>query len=144
MEQSEKITIDPKIVKFIKKNHVAALAVQNDNSIWCFNCFYTFYNDDPHIIFLSQANTLHAKLMSQNPHVSGTISAQTKTIAAIQGIQFTGLAVYSQDDRLRAVYNKRFPFAAVIEAEMWTVRLDKIKYTSSIITFGSKIYWERQ
>jgi uncharacterized protein YhbP (UPF0306 family) len=135
--------LEKKIIKFIKKNHVAAIAAQNDTGTWCFNAFYAFDEDDPHIIFLSTHDTLHADLMTQNPHVSGTISGQPKLVAAIQGIQFTGFAFPSEDKHLRTLYNKRFPFAIVINAPMWAIRIDKIKYTSNITTFGSKIYWER-
>lgn len=135
--------MDSKIEKFIKKNHVAALSIQHDDGTWCCNCFYAFHDEDPHIVFLSHGDTLHAKLMTKNPKISGAIAGQTKTIASIQGIQFTGLASFSQDQAMRKVYNKRFPFAALVEASMWVIRLDTIKYTSNIIKFGNKLYWSR-
>jgi uncharacterized protein YhbP (UPF0306 family) len=131
-----------KIASFIKKNHVASLSMQDGDGTWSFNCFYAVH-EIGHLIFLSQDDTMHARLMKENAKISGTIARQSRTVAAIQGVQFAGVATISHDKTIRGIYNRRFPFATAIEAELWIVQLDRVKYTSNLIAFGSKISWER-
>jgi uncharacterized protein YhbP (UPF0306 family) len=127
------------IIKFLKRNHIASIATQD----WSFSCFYAYYEADPHLLFLSDNNTAHAQLLLQNPRVSGTIAKHTRTVAHIQGVQLVGEAFIADDSALRSIYNKRFPFAAISAATLWAVRLDLVKYTSNIVTFGKKIEWRR-
>jgi len=131
------------IVKFISKCHVAALNMRDGACTWSFCCFYVFNPYDPTLVFLSDEDTRHVKLMLQNPCVSGTISQQTRSVLRIRGIQFKGVAGMTDSELLREEYNKRFPFACVVKTGLWVVRLDLVKFTSNIIKFGEKLYWER-
>ena len=137
------MTMHDDIVKFISKCHVAALSMRDGENLWSFCCFYLFIPYSCALVFLSGEDTLHARLMSRNPGVSGTISRQTKSVPRIQGVQFKGAGQVTDSVYLRRRYNRRFPFACMADAALWTVRLDYVKYTSNIIKFGKKLYWER-
>lgn len=130
------------IVKFITKHHVAALSMQDGEGTWSSNCFYAFAPADHMLVFLSHGDTLHAQLLLRNPRISGAISEQTKSVLKIQGIQFKGTAELTDSKTLRQLYNKRFPFASVVDATLWAVRLNTVKFTSNIVKFGKKLHWE--
>jgi len=131
------------IVKFISKHHVMVLSMRDGEDTWSCCCFYTFILADPTLVFLSHNDTRHAMLMLQTPCISGTISQQTKSVRLIRGVQFKGVACITDSESLREQYNKRFPFAGMVKAALWAVRLDYVKFTSNLIIFGEKLYWER-
>jgi uncharacterized protein YhbP (UPF0306 family) len=131
------------IVRFISKHHVAALSIRDEEYTWSCCCYYSFIPSDPALLFLSNSDTRHAKLMLQTPYVSGTISRQTKSVFRIQGVQFKGVARITDSVQMRQSYSKRFPFVCLTDAELWTLRLDYVKFTSNIVKFGKKLYWER-
>ena len=79
--------LNPKIIKFIKQQHVLSLSVLLPNNLpWACNAFYVFDQDLLCLYILSELKTTHAKAMQKNPMIAGTISFTPKTVAQIQGI----------------------------------------------------------
>ncbi|SCC34340.1 hypothetical protein GA0061081_12220 [Gilliamella bombicola] len=139
---------DPKITKFIKKNHVLTLSViLPDNTPWACNTFYVFNEQLMHLYLLSELKTQHAKAMIMHPQVAGTISITPKTIAQIQGIQFQAKATQLQNEQAEQAYRqyyRAFPFARVIKAPIWALELQSIKMTNNLLGFAKKTHWVKQ
>ncbi|MCX7862271.1 MAG: hypothetical protein N2449_04690 [Bacteroidales bacterium] len=138
--------IDKNIIQFIKKHHVLNLAVHGNNTLWTASCFYAFWQEKQSFIFLSDEDTLHAKLMTLNPEVVGTIALETRIVGKIQGIQFRGLIYKPTEEVLsyaKKIYYKRFPYAIGHHSTFWLLELTYIKFTDNRLGFGKKIIWEK-
>ncbi|MEI6139381.1 MAG: pyridoxamine 5'-phosphate oxidase family protein [Mariniphaga sp.] len=137
---------DKKIVEFLKIHHVLTLATTIDNQPWCANCFYAFNEQTMNLIFTSGYETRHIKEGTQNPKVAGSIVLETSVVGKIQGIQFSGELLMPEGelaDLVNHVYLKRFPFAALMDTTLWTLRIDYAKMTDNRLGFGKKLIWER-
>jgi len=58
--------LDKNIEHFIKKHHVLNLAVVSNNNLWTAACFYAYWKEKNAFVFLSDEETLHAKMMMEN------------------------------------------------------------------------------
>jgi len=78
--------------------------------------------------------------------VAGTILPDKLNKLQVKGIQFEG-TVLAFDDALAASasnhYYKKNPMAVAMSGDIWTVQLNRIKYTDNTLGFGKKIIWER-
>ncbi|AWH90093.1 YhbP family protein [Limnobaculum parvum] len=145
------MTTDPKyslnaICRYLKRNHVVSLCTTNSGDLWCASCFYLFDMEDMGLIIMSESHTRHGKQALANPQVAGTISAQTRNIALIQGIQYTGqlhLLTGEDEQRAREKYIQHFPIAKLTSAPLWRLSLDEIKMTDNKLGFGKKFFWQR-
>lgn len=139
---------DVKIIsRYLSKNHVLALCAHADGDIWSANCFYVADIERMSLYFMTELKTRHGSLMHKNPHVVGTIATQPKTVALIQGIQYSGSATLlegEEDRAARALYCEHFPVAAAMKAPVWQLRLDEIKMTDNTLGFGTKLMWKRE
>ncbi|WP_275555879.1 YhbP family protein [Mixta sp. Marseille-Q2659] len=134
------------IIRYLKKQHVLSLCCRDEETFWCANCFYAF--DEARMVFwiMTEANTRHGALMTQQPQVAGTVSGQTKTVMLIKGIQYRGEARLlngEEDKQARAAYCQRFPVARAVSAPLWEIRLDEVKMTDNTLGFGKKNQWLR-
>lgn len=134
------------MVRYLKKQHVLSVCCHNHDDFWCANCFYLF--DEARMAFwiMTESHTRHGALMAQQPRVAGTVSAQTKTVMLIKGIQYRGeahLLSGEQERQARAAYTQRFPIARASSAPLWEIRLDEIKMTDNTLGFGKKNHWRR-
>lgn len=127
---------------FLSRMKLLSLAVLRDNLPYCFSAFYAYDVQNKELIISSSSDTQHIKAIFSNRHVSGTIALDTKFVARIKGVQFTG-QIRSADERAATLYLKRFPFARAMDAEFYTIRLDWMKLTDNTLTFGKKLIWER-
>ncbi|VFS45324.1 Uncharacterized protein conserved in bacteria [Budvicia aquatica] len=96
---------------------------------------------------MSEAHTRHAELALMNAQVAGTVAAQTKDIALIQGVQFRGQLKLLEGGKAamaREQYIKRFPVAKLASAPVWILTLDHLKMTDNKLGFGKKLYWQRK
>jgi uncharacterized protein len=145
VELKDIMQVDPKIIKFIKKQHVLSLSViLPDDNLWACNTFYVFDEKLMNLYLLSELKTDHAKAMLKHPQVAGTINIIPKTVAQIQGIQFQATATLLQKEQAvhaYTLYYQAFPFARVIKAPIWSLQLQRIKMTSNLLGFGRKIHW---
>jgi len=136
---------DKRIVRFIKKHHVLTLATCSGSNPWCANCFYVYVPDKNCFVFTSDNDTRHVKDVLKNNNVAGSIVLETKLVGKIQGIQFSGL-MYIPDDQempeFKSAYLKRFPYAALMNTNLWAVKISYIKMTDNRLGFGKKLIWE--
>jgi len=137
---------DPKIISFLKKHHVLTLSTCVDQQPWCANCFYAFNPEKMSLIFTSDFGTRHIKEAIQNCKVAGNVVLETSVVGKIQGIQFSGellLPTGEVAEQVNSIYLKRFPFAVLMNTNLWELRLDYAKMTDNRLGFGKKLIWER-
>jgi uncharacterized protein YhbP (UPF0306 family) len=138
--------IDGRIVKFFRKHHVLTIATSSSDVPWCANCFYVYLEEENALVFTSDLNTRHGKEFQVNKVVSGTVVLETLIVGKIRGIQFTGEISMAEDDLLKKAkrsYLRRFPVAALMNTNLWVVRLTYIKMTDNRLGFGKKLIWEK-
>lgn len=136
---------EARITEFLKEHHVLTLATSNGNESWCANCFYVYLKDEASFLFTSDSDTKHILMGLQNPIVSGSVVLETKIIGKIRGVQFIGelqKVENNEHSKFRIKYLKKFPFAVIINTDLWIVKLSKVKMTDNRLGFGKKLYWE--
>ncbi|MDD3108898.1 MAG: pyridoxamine 5'-phosphate oxidase family protein [Alistipes sp.] len=139
--------MDSRILDFIAEHHVLTLATQDQGLLHCCNLFYAY---DPQIegfVVTSALKTLHAQQLCQHATVAASIVLESSTVGKIQGLQLRGTMTQpSESERAaaRRVYLKRFPFAVVMDLELWILRPTYCKLTDNRLGFGKKILWEAQ
>lgn len=139
-------TIDIRIRKLIAQNQTLTLATCKDELPYCCSLFYALDEEAGLLFFMSNHESRHAKEMSMNPNVSGTILNGEQSVLKLQGIQFSGSIIPAQEaigSKARRIYLKRFPMARLNPAELWCIRIDWIKMTDNTLGFGTKLIWER-
>lgn len=135
--------IDKKIEKFITSHHVLTLATSTtDGHPYCCNIFYAYNKQEGTFIFTSDDHTHHAQMMSNNPHVAASIVLETRIVGKVQGLQITG-EVKQAADGDKALYIKRFPYAAVADLQLWRLEADFMKLTDNTLGFGKKLIWQK-
>jgi uncharacterized protein YhbP (UPF0306 family) len=134
--------VDPHILEFIGAHHVLTLATCAIRQPWCASLFYAYMEEENVFVFTSAAATRHLCEALQNPAVAGAIVLETKTVGSIRGLQFQG-TLFRPDRELyrqaKRVYLRRFPFAVLRGAPLWTLRPSLFKYTDNRLGFGKKI-----
>lgn len=134
------------ICQYLTKNHVLTLCTTTAQDLWCASCFYLFDPVKMAFIIMSEIHTRHAEMALFNPEVAGTVAAQTKNVALIQGIQFRGRLTLLEENAATVAkhqYTHRFPVAKLVTAPVWQLALDEVKMTDNKLGFGSKLYWQR-
>ena len=123
------------IYNFLKKQHIMTLCASLDNIPYCATCFYAFDEDKKILIFASDEETTHIKILKKNPYASGTINFDTKNVSKIEGVQFQGRFIKRVSEE---IYYKKFPFAKSFSPKLWGIELEFIKYTNNRFGFGKK------
>jgi hypothetical protein len=137
------MAMDEKIRKFIAKHHLLSLATFGE-SLWCCSAFYAFDKDTAVFVIASDEQTMHIQNTKINIRVAGTIAQETKVVGKIQGIQFSGEIHTVDDEHLRTLYLKKFPYAAAMNPMLWKIEVDTIKMTDNTLGFGKKLIWKRE
>ena len=99
------------------------------------------------LVFTSDFGTRHIKEAMQNSKVAGNVVLETSVVGKIQGIQFSGELSLPEGEEAKwvdSVYLKRFPFAVVMNTNIWELRIDFAKMTDNRLGFGKKLIWERE
>jgi uncharacterized protein YhbP (UPF0306 family) len=138
---------EKRIVDFIKKHHVLTLATKSENELWCANCFYAYLEEENCLIFTSDISTRHINDAIINPSVAGSIVLETTIVGKIQGIQFQGMLLKPENEKLDKVkkrYLHRFPIANLMDTTFWSLELTLIKMTDNRLGFGKKLFWKRE
>lgn len=134
--------LEKEVYDFIGSNNVATICCCEHNIAHAFCCFYAFDGDKLHLVFKSKSYSKHSDILSRNPQVSGTIVSTRVFVLSNKGIQFEGTVIpHSVSDE--RIYYKRLPFAIGVPGELYTVRLDQIKYTATARGRGRKCEWTR-
>ena len=128
-----------KIVNFIKEHHVMSLATSADSELSVCNLFYAFDAKEVSFVVASSDETTHIQHILKNPNIAGTIVLETKTIGKIQGLQFSGTFSLLEDDSLKKLYFKTFPYALAMSPKLWKINIEYFKMTDNNLGFGKKI-----
>jgi uncharacterized protein len=139
--------IDSEISKFIKVNNVATLCCTVNDAPWCFNCFYSFVEQEGVLVFKSMPDSKHAAMLLQNEIVSGTILPTVINFAAIKGIQLVGkvsIATNEHHKKAFKTYYHDYPIGKEMGGDIYVVELTALKFTDNTKGFGYKNNWMRQ
>ena len=138
---------DDRIVGFLKRHHVLTLATSVDNAPYCASLFYAWLEEEQAFVFSSSLATRHADDALKNNKVAGNVVLESKTIGKLQGVQLLG-HMYRPEGELLAKakthYLKRFPYAAVVDLELWMLEATWIKMTDNTLGFGKKRIWQKK
>lgn len=138
--------MDKEIIDFINECKVATVCGTEGEQPYCFNCYYSFMEQEGLLIYKSSYGTKHEKILEQSPLIAGTIIPEQIDLATLRGIQFEGELMKEGFDitmKASASYYLRFPFAMAIAGKMYVIELKKIKLTDNTRGFGHKQHWEK-
>lgn len=139
-------SVDKKVVTFLGEHHLMTLATACDNVPHTSNMFYHFDHETLCFIFTSKDETKHVADVTKNNKVAFNVALETKNVAKIQGLQMTGHMRRPIGEELKAMkklYLKAFPFAVVMDLDIWVIDLESYKFTDNTLGFGKKLLWER-
>ena len=119
-----------------------SLATCSDSEISTCNLFYAFDKQKTSFVVASSDDTLHVRHIKNNPKIAGTVVLETKTVGKIQGVQFRGEFIDLEDDSLKTLYFKTFPYALAMQPKLWQIKVDYFKMTDNKLGFGKKIIWQ--
>lgn len=130
-----------KIDSFLQKHHTLSLATFGDTISAC-TLFYVFDKTQHSFVVASEASTTHAKNVTQNPKVAGTVALETKIVGRIEGVQFGGKMFLLEDRELKLSYFRAFPYALAMKPTLWQIKVEHFKLTDNRLGFGKKIIWQ--
>lgn len=145
MNKSE--CLDERVIRFVKKHHVMTLATSLENMPYCANLFYAWLDQEQAFVFTSSSDTRHAREAQAHDFVAGSVVLESRVVGNLQGLQFQGRMFRPEGELLakaKARYLKRFPYAAVVDLEMWVLSLTFAKLTDNRLGFGKKIIWRKE
>jgi uncharacterized protein len=137
--------MERRIADFVKKHHVLTLATSYNGSPWVANCFYAYMEEENALIFTSSPDTKHIRDLEEGNRVAASIVLETSVVGKIQGIQLMGRLSEPEGEMLKKAkiaYLKRFPFAALMETNLWMLEIEYVKMTDNRLGFGVKVVWE--
>ena len=135
--------MDERIVKFLKKMHLASVcAIDDDGQPYAFSAFYAFDELNFSLLLASSDESSHIKFLKNSKLVAGTVALDTKIVGKIEGVQFQG-AMREARTIEREIYFKRFFYAKAMDPKIWSISLEKLKFTSNTLGFGKKIFWQK-
>ncbi len=138
---------DKKFIRFIEKHHVLTLATSVDNKPYCANCFYVYSEEENAFIFTSDTETKHIQDVLKNNIVAGSVVLETSVVGKIQGIQFTGILQLPENklkEKANRLYMRKYPFAKLMNTQLWVLHLDFMKLTDNSLGFGKKLIWKKE
>ncbi len=119
------------------------LATQSSEGVYCANAFYAFDREGAALIFTSDSSTRHGAEMIETPRVAASIVLETKVVGRVQGAQITGRVV-AGCDKDKEIYLAKFPYAIVMELNIWRLEIEHLKLTDNTLGFGKKMIWNRE
>ncbi|MBL0708933.1 MAG: pyridoxamine 5'-phosphate oxidase family protein [Sulfurimonas sp.] len=131
-----------KIVHFIREHHVLSLATSDGKMLSSCNLFFAYGEKELSFVVASSDDTTHIGNILKHPEVAGSIVLETKTVTNIQGLQFRGVFSVLQDNELKKLYFKTFPFSIALSPKLWKIKVDYFKLTDNTLGFGKKIIWQ--
>ncbi len=137
-----------KISDYIKEQTCASVCCADEQGQpYCFSCFYAFNSDEQLLYYKSSADTQHASILSKNPAVAGTILPDKLSRLHVRGLQFEGILLPTDHPSAKAAvsfYYRKYPGALAIPGEVWTMQINRAKFTDSSLGFGKKLNWSRE
>ena len=138
--------MDKEILDFINECKVATVCGADEQQPYCFNCYYSFLENEGILIYKSSYGTHHEKILEQNALVAGTIIPEQIDLSTLRGVQFEGVMMKESFDiamKASSSYYLRFPFAMAVPGKIYCIELKKIKFTDNARGFGHKQHWEK-
>jgi len=132
-----------KIEAFLARHHLLSLATVSDNRPQSASLFYAYDAKNAAFIVASDLKTEHIRNVLSNNSVSGTVALETDEVGRIQGIQFRGV-MRKITQKEGGLYFQRFPYARVMDPQLWCISMAEIKLTDNRLGFGKKLYWQRE
>jgi uncharacterized protein YhbP (UPF0306 family) len=131
-----------KVRLFLGKHHLLSLATAGRDGPQAASLFYAYDAQSIAFIVASEMKTEHIQNVLANESVAGTVALETDEVGKIEGIQFRGVmrAVTKEEGKL---YFDAFPYAKLMNPQLWKIELAKIKLTDNRLGFGKKLYWQR-
>ena len=139
--------VDKKVTVFLKEHHLMTLATSRDNMPHTSNMFFCFDSERACFIFTSHDDTKHVQDVKLSMNVAGNVALETKNVAKVQGLQYTGTMKRPEGEDLKKskkMYLKAFPFAVVMDLDIWELKMDYYKFTDNTLGFGKKLIWNRE
>jgi len=131
-----------KIALFLNEHHVMSLASSDFSELSVCSLFYAYSKDKNSFVVASSNDTLHIEHIQQNAAVAGNILLETKEVGKIQGVQFRAIFSLLEDEELKRLYFKTFPYALVLLPKLWQIEVEYFKMTDNRLGFGKKIIWQ--
>ena len=134
------------IRNYIESQHVLSLCCQDEEQLWCANCFYLFEPETMSFLIMTDCKTRHGQMIKKNNRVAGAISEQKIDIIELKGIQFAGtisLLMGNKEQVAIQHYYERFPVARLIPSPIWRLQINEIKMTDNSAGFANKYHWNR-
>jgi uncharacterized protein YhbP (UPF0306 family) len=135
--------LQKEVSDFITGSNVATIGCCEHKLAHSFCCFYAFDCEKMFLIFKSRPTSRHSEILRHNPFVSGTIVSAPVFILNNKGIQFEGCLVSGTRTDRRHYYLK-YPFAMTVAGELYTIRIDTIKFAATVSGLGTKLQWSRE
>jgi len=120
-----------------------SLATSNNMELSVCSLFYAYCSNELSFVVASSDETMHIKNIKQNKIVAGNILLETKSVAKIQGLQFRGEFILLEDESLRKLYFKEFPYALAMQPKLWKIKVNYFKLTDNRFGFGKKLIWKK-
>ena len=132
-----------KVGLFLSKHHLLSLATLAGNVPQSASLFYAYNAEKVAFVVASDTKTEHIQNVLANDSVSGTVALETDEVGKIEGIQFRAkMRMITQKEG--ELYFREFPFARVMNPQLWSIELEDIKLTDNRLGFGKKLYWQRK
>lgn len=132
------------IETFIGKHHVMTLATSRDDHPQVCNLFYAYLPDEIAFVVASDRKTEHVQNVLENEMIAGSIVLETKTVGKIEGVQFKGRMVPTEEEDARRAYFNAFPYARALSPTLWKIIPMRMKLTDNRLGFGKKLNWTRE
>ena len=140
--------MDKRISQFIRRQTcLSCCSVDPEGNPWCFSAFYAFHEEGQLLFVKSSSSSRHGESLAKNRRVAGTLLPDKLSLLHIKGVQFEGELLAADHPAARdayASYHKRFPFSIAMPGEVWTIRLQYVKFTDNSLGFGKKLNWSRE
>ncbi len=133
-----------KISEFLERHHVMSLATTNFKELSVCSLFYAYSREKNCFVVASSDDTTHMEHIKQNSNVSGNVLLETKTVGKIQGTQFRGKFAPLEEESLKKLYFKAFPYAFALSPKLWVISVEYFKMTDNKLGFGKKIIWSKK
>lgn len=132
-----------KIEEFLTQHHVLTLATSNATELSACSLFYVYDEKERVFVVASANDTEHIQNLQHSNKVAGNIPLETKEIGVIRGVQFKATMQLVEDNRLKKLYYKAYPYALAMLPTLWKVEIKSFKMSDNRLGFGKKLLWSR-
>ena len=119
-----------------------SLATFYDDDLSACSLFYVWSEEKLSFVVASSFDTTHIKHIQKNSKIAGNILLETKEVGKIQGLQFKGEFLPLNDDKLKSLYFKAYPYALAMLPALWQIRVNHFKLTDNRFGIGKKLIWQ--